>query len=105
MGVCNYALRCDNSIINCGMAGRLWGHGIVCQDTDSIWQTGGVVRAAAGSGFGSRAAMLKISGKQSKKYLKLQEIYAIMYPCDESNSLLASEAGQRPKGGNKHEQV
>lgn len=40
-------------------------------------------------------------GKQAKKCLKYQENCAIIYIRDESNSLLAQAAGQRPKGGNK----
>ena len=47
----------------------------------------------------------KYKGNKRKKALKYQENYAIIPICDESNSLLAFCAGQRPEGGNKHEQV
>ena len=42
--------------------------------------------------------VLEVSCKKSLKY---SVAYAIILICDESNSLLALDAGQRPKGGNK----
>ena len=41
----------------------------------------------------------------SKKYLKREAFCGIILFRDEYYSLLAFGAGQRPKGGNKHEQV
>ena len=42
---------------------------------------------------------IMIARRLLEKPLKYQEIYVIIYICDESNSLLASGAGQRPEGG------